>query len=79
MYIYRDGTFQFPLTSQIFILTIYSFRVFQVEQIQAEYKVLALQHHPDKNNGDKEAEAKFQNLKVNTDCYIYMCVCVFIY
>lgn len=38
---------------------------FQVEQIQAEYKVLALQHHPDKNNGDKEAEEKFQNLKVS--------------
>lgn len=36
----------------------------QVEQIQAEYKVLALQHHPDKNAGDKEAEAKFQKLKV---------------
>lgn len=36
----------------------------QVEQIQAEYKVLALQFHPDKNNGDKDAEAKFQSLKV---------------
>ncbi|CAD7090450.1 unnamed protein product [Hermetia illucens] len=34
-----------------------------IEQIQAEYKVLALQHHPDKNSGDKEAEAKFQKLK----------------
>ncbi|XP_043951248.1 J domain-containing protein isoform X2 [Drosophila biarmipes] len=33
------------------------------EQIQAEYKVLALQYHPDKNSGDKEAEAKFQQLK----------------
>lgn len=38
--------------------------LFQVEQIQAEYKVLALQFHPDKNDGDKEAEAKFQALKV---------------
>lgn len=36
----------------------------QPEQIQAEYKVLALQYHPDKNSGDKEAEAKFQQLKV---------------
>ncbi|XP_013100872.1 J domain-containing protein isoform X2 [Stomoxys calcitrans] len=34
-----------------------------VEQIQAEYKVLALQYHPDKNSGDKDAEAKFQQLK----------------
>lgn len=36
----------------------------QAEQIQAEFKVLALQHHPDKNSGDKDAEAKFQQLKV---------------
>ncbi|XP_034486731.1 J domain-containing protein isoform X2 [Drosophila innubila] len=33
------------------------------EQIQAEYKALALQYHPDKNSGDKDAEAKFQQLK----------------
>lgn len=37
---------------------------FQIEQIQAEYKILALQFHPDKNDGDKDAEAKFQKLKV---------------
>ncbi|CAD1469283.1 unnamed protein product, partial [Heterotrigona itama] len=37
--------------------------MFQVEQITAEYKVLALQYHPDKNEGDKEAERKFQQLK----------------
>lgn len=34
-----------------------------VEQITAEYKVRALQFHPDKNEGDKDAEAKFQKLK----------------
>ncbi|KAJ2950101.1 hypothetical protein O0L34_g11443 [Tuta absoluta] len=34
-----------------------------VEQITAEFKILALQYHPDKNDGDKEAEAKFQKLK----------------
>ena len=39
---------------------------FQVEQIQAEFKVLAKQFHPDKNDGDKEAEAQFQKLKVRT-------------
>uniref|UniRef100_A0A1B6GPK3 J domain-containing protein n=1 Tax=Cuerna arida TaxID=1464854 RepID=A0A1B6GPK3_9HEMI len=33
------------------------------EQITAEYKVRALQYHPDKNEGDKDAEAKFQQLK----------------
>ena len=37
----------------------------QVEQITAEYKALALQYHPDKNEGNKEAEAKFQQLKVS--------------
>jgi DnaJ family protein C protein 12 len=37
-----------------------------VEQIQAEYKILALQYHPDKNSGDKEAETRFQILKVMT-------------
>ncbi|XP_045115381.1 J domain-containing protein-like [Portunus trituberculatus] len=35
-----------------------------VEQIQAEYKVLALQHHPDKNPDDAQAEARFQELQV---------------
>lgn len=45
-----------------------------MEQIQAEYKVLALQCHPDKNNGDKEAEAKFQALKVCAS--VCVCVCV---
>ncbi|XP_014213969.1 J domain-containing protein [Copidosoma floridanum] len=34
-----------------------------VEQITAEYKALALQYHPDKNEGNKDAEAKFQLLK----------------
>lgn len=39
----------------------------QVEQIQAEYKKLALELHPDKNSGNKEAEAKFQQLQVITE------------
>ncbi|XP_042891849.1 J domain-containing protein-like isoform X2 [Penaeus japonicus] len=34
-----------------------------VEQIQAEYKVRALQLHPDKNPDDPEAEEKFQKLQ----------------
>ncbi|XP_072398584.1 J domain-containing protein [Diabrotica undecimpunctata] len=33
-----------------------------VEQINAEFKVRALQYHPDKNAGNKEAEQKFQLL-----------------
>ncbi|KAG0711667.1 J domain-containing protein [Chionoecetes opilio] len=39
----------------------------QVEQIQAEYKVLALQHHPDKNPDDAEAEGRFQEMQVAKD------------
>nr|CAI5863859.1 unnamed protein product [Callosobruchus analis] len=38
-----------------------------VEQIQAEYKVRALQYHPDKNEGNKEAEQKFQLLNEAKD------------
>ncbi|XP_060526429.1 J domain-containing protein isoform X2 [Cylas formicarius] len=33
-----------------------------VEQINAEYKVRALQYHPDKNRDDKDSEEKFQLL-----------------
>lgn len=36
----------------------------QVEQITAEYKARALQCHPDKNEGDKESEQRFQKLQV---------------
>lgn len=39
--------------------------VLQVEQITAEYKALALKYHPDKNDGDKQAEQEFQKLKVS--------------
>ncbi|XP_018325696.1 J domain-containing protein [Agrilus planipennis] len=38
-----------------------------VEQINVEYKVRALQLHPDKNKGDKEAEIKFQKLQEAKD------------
>ncbi|XP_042891847.1 J domain-containing protein-like isoform X1 [Penaeus japonicus] len=38
-----------------------------VEQIQAEYKVRALQLHPDKNPDDPEAEEKFQKLQIAKD------------
>lgn len=34
-----------------------------VEQINTEYKYLALLYHPDKNQGDKKAEKEFQLLK----------------
>lgn len=46
-------------------MSLFFFFISQVEQITAEYKVLALQYHPDKNEGNKEAEAKFQLLKVS--------------
>ncbi|XP_030756749.1 J domain-containing protein-like isoform X2 [Sitophilus oryzae] len=38
-----------------------------VEQISQEYKVRALQYHPDKNSGDKTAEEKFQLLNEAKD------------
>ncbi|XP_071516953.1 J domain-containing protein isoform X2 [Panulirus ornatus] len=38
-----------------------------VEQIQTEYKVRALQLHPDKNPDNPEAEAQFQKLQVAKD------------
>ncbi|KAK7070702.1 DnaJ subfamily C member 12 [Halocaridina rubra] len=38
-----------------------------VEQIQAEYKVRALQFHPDKNPDDPSAEAHFQKLQIAKD------------
>lgn len=36
-----------------------------MEQIIAEYKVKALRYHPDKNEGNKDAEIKFQKLNVS--------------
>lgn len=41
--------------------------LFQLEQINQEYKVRALQFHPDKHSGDKEMEEKFQLLNVSTN------------
>lgn len=38
-----------------------------VEQIQAEYKIRALQFHPDKNPEDPSAEAHFQKLQIAKD------------
>lgn len=34
-------------------------RSFDKERLHKAYRKLAKQHHPDKNKGDKEAEAKF--------------------
>ncbi|KAK6627952.1 hypothetical protein RUM44_010434 [Polyplax serrata] len=45
----------------------------KVEQITAEYKVRALQYHPDKNDGDKDAEAKFQKMKVGEEAKETLC------
>ncbi|GIX87549.1 dnaJ homolog subfamily C member 12 [Caerostris extrusa] len=34
-----------------------------IEQILAEYKILSLKYHPDKNPGDPNAVSRFQKLK----------------
>lgn len=59
------------ITNTKFLMLVLNFHfsllpLIQVEQIQAEYKVLALQHHPDKNPDDAESEARFQELQVRT-------------
>ncbi|VVC44462.1 DnaJ domain [Cinara cedri] len=38
-----------------------------VEQISTEYKLRALKYHPDKNDGDKQAEEIFQKLNEAKD------------
>lgn len=60
----------FILFIHIFIILFFYYSV-KIEQITAEYKVRALQYHPDKNEGNKEAEVKFQQLKVSANQNIY--------
>ena len=59
-----------PLLQTIHICSYSAQSYLQAEQITAEYKVQALQFHPDKNAGNKEAEEKFQKLKVRTLAHI---------
>lgn len=59
----KHGPLKFHVQRKLTLLSSSDYCIPQAEQIQAEYKVLALQFHPDKNP-DKDAEAKFQKLKV---------------
>ena len=42
---------------------------FSLNQLKQNYRVLALKHHPDKNNSSKEATRKFQEVK---EAYDYL-------
>lgn len=71
---------QQTICTVLYVLYLHVKILWQVEQIQAEYKVRALQFHPDKNPDNPEAEAEFQKLQVRPEViYSIVVSCQFLY
>ena len=43
------------------------------DEIKRAFRKLAIKYHPDKNQGNKEAEEKFRQIKRSDDSYCLCC------